>query len=264
MIKMKSYLINLDKDTERLKFVSANFDRLGITFERISAIDGRVFSEEDYKIFMQDRPRDYNRENTKKWLRGQMGCFLSHYSVWENISQGSNPFCAVFEDDIHVSDDLGEILNDDSWIPSNIDIIRLETSTNRVRLTARPVLTYMNRKLYGVKSTSWCAGAYIISRKTAQRLVELATKYHEPADVILYHFTESVVAKNFNILQFNPALCTQDKHLAEGANSINFSSNIEFDTAENKNLKNTIGKFALKKIVTALYRSVCGYKRIGF
>ena len=261
---MKSYLINLDKDAERLTFFKANFDRLGIAFERIPAVDGRTFSEEDYKSFMKDRPRNYNRTQTKNWLRGQMGCFLSHYTAWQKIAEGTDPFCAVFEDDIHVSDDLAKILSDSSWIPENIDIIRLETSTNRIRLTANPIMSYMNRNLYGVKSTSWCAGAYILNRKTAQRLVDLSAVYHEPADVILYHFTESVIAKELNILQFNPALCTQDKHLANGTSSVNFSSNIEFDTAERAKLKNKLEKFSPGKILTAIYRSLCGYRRIGF
>lgn len=261
---MKSYLINLDKDAERLAFFKANFDRLGIAFERISATDGRTFSEEDYANFMQLRPRSYNRTQTKTWLRGQMGCFLSHYAVWKKIAEGSEEFCAVFEDDIHVSDDLAKILGSSSWIPKNVDIIRLETSTNRIRLSPNPVLTYMNRNLYTVKSTSWCAGAYIIHRSTARKLVDLPAVYHEPADVILYHFTESVIAKELNILQFNPALCTQDKHLAKGNNTVNFSSNIEFDTAERAKLKNKIGKFSPGKLATAIYRSLSGYRRIGF
>jgi len=261
---MKSYLINLDKDAERLAFFKANFDRLGISFERTSAVDGRLFSEEDYKNFMKDRPRNYNRTQTKNWLRGQMGCFLSHYNVWKKIAEGNEEFCAVFEDDIHVSDDLAKILNDSSWVPENIDIIRLETSTNRIRLTAHPLLNHMNRNLYGVKSTSWCAGAYIISRKAAQRLVDLPAIYHEPADVILYHFTESVIAKNLNILQFNPALCTQDKHLANGTSSIKFSSNIEFDTEDRIKSKSKLERFSPGKIATAIYRSLCGYRRIGF
>jgi glycosyl transferase family 25 len=261
---MKSYLINLDKDTDRLKFFKENFDRLGMHFERISAIDGRTSSEEDYQHFMQERPRNHNRTTNKKWLRGQMGCFLSHYTAWTKIAEGSNPFCAVFEDDIHVSDDLAKILNDDSWIPNNIDIIRLETSTNRIRLTGNPLLTYMARNLYGVKSTSWCAGAYIISRNTAQRLIALPAKYHEPADVMLYHFSESVIARELNILQFNPALCTQDKHLANSANSVNFASNIEFNTAGITNATNKLSKFSPARIATAVYRSACGYRRIGF
>lgn len=259
---MKSYLINLDKDTERLNFFKANFDRLGIPFERISAVDGRTFSEQDYQAFMQTRPRDYNRIQTKNWLRGQMGCFLSHYHAWQKIAEGDEHYCAVFEDDIHISDDLKQILQTDTWIPQSIDIIRLETSTNRVRLTPQPILSYKKRNLYGVKSTSWCAGAYIISRKTAQRLVNLPEAYHEPADVILYNLNESVIAKDLNILQFNPALCTQDKHLAEG--KVKFSSNIEFDTAAQPSLTAKLRRFSPGVVLVGIYRSLSGYRRISF
>lgn len=259
---MKSYLINLDKDTDRLGFFKSNFERLGITFERISAVDGRTFSEPDYQKFMDSRPRDYNRVQTKTWLRGQMGCFLSHHSAWKRIAEDSEPFGAVFEDDIHVSDDLKQILQTDSWIPQNVDIIRLETSTNRVRLTPQPILSYKKRNLYGVKSTSWCAGAYILSRKAAQKLVDLSEKYHEPADVILYNFNESVIARKLVILQFNPALCTQDKHLAEG--KVQFSSNIEFDNGTQTTLANKLRKFSPGVVLMGIYRSLCGYRRISF
>lgn len=259
---MKAYLINLDKDTQRLTFFKNNFDRLGIPFERVSAVDGRVFSEADYQAFMQTRPRNYNRESGKTWLRGQMGCFLSHYNVWKKIAEGRENFCAVFEDDIHTSDDLKHVLQSDIWIPPNTDVIRLETSTNRIRLSSQPTLTFRKRNLYKVKSTSWCAGAYIISRKAAQRLVALSEKYHEPADVMLYHFEESVIAKDLCILQFNPALCTQDKHLAEG--KVKFSSNIEFDNVQTPSVARTIKRYSPTNILTAAYRSLSGYKRITF
>jgi len=262
---IKSYLINLDKDLDRLAFFQSNFDHLGIAFERIPAVDGRLFSGEDYQHFMSQRPRNYNRTNTKTWLRGQMGCFLSHYNAWKKIAEGEHTFAAIFEDDIHIADDLHHILQDDRWIPGNVDIIRLETSTNRVRLSAHPVLNHQRRSLYGVKSTSWCAGAYIINRKTAQQLIALPTHYHEPADVMLYHFSESVIAPKLNILQFNPALCTQDKHLADESNSVHFSSNIEFDTAaKTNNLKHGLEKLSPGKVATAIYKSLCGYRRIGF
>ncbi len=259
---MKSYLINLDKDSARLDFFKSNFDRLGIPFERISAIDGRTFSEDDYQQFMQSRPRNYNRTQTKPWLRGQMGCFLSHYAVWKKIANGTESFCAVFEDDIHVSDTLNLVLQSDTWIPPEVDIIRLETSTNRVRLSSKPVLNYNNSNLYKVKSTTWCTGAYIINRKTAQRLLELSEKYHEPADVMLYHFKESVLANDLQILQFNPALCTQDKHLAQG--KTNFSSNVELDTPTNINIADSLKKYSPTAVLTAIYRSLYGYRRISF
>lgn len=259
---MKTYIINLDQDTARLAFLTTSFNKLGIPFERISAVDGRKFSDEAYQAFMQVRPRLRNKGENKTWLRGQMGCFLSHYQTWEKIAAGNERFCAVFEDDLHVSDELQKILADDHWIPDDVDLIRLDTSTNRVRLTNAPEVTYLGRTAYGVKSTSWCTGGYLINKRTAQQLINLEPAAHEPSDVILYNFENSAVAKNFKILQFQPALCTQDKHLASGATT--FSSNIESADNQPSAWQLRLSKITPNALVKAIYRSLFGYKRIGF
>jgi glycosyl transferase family 25 len=252
-----SYLINLDQDTERLAFFTSAFSALGIDFERIPAIDGRRFSETDYQAFTRERPH-----HAHPWLRGQMGCFLSHYAAWEKIAHGQDRFCAVFEDDIHASEDLASILNNDRWLPDEIDLVRLETSTNRVRLSASPIQGPNERGVYTVHSTSWCAGAYLINRRAAQQLIALPSNLHEPADAMLYNFEDSVLARKFRILQFNPAPCTQDKHLANGR--INFASNIEFPTATAQGFGAALSGITTAQIVRAVRRTLTGYKRIGF
>lgn len=254
---IKSYLINLEKDVDRLAFFKANFDKLGIKFERITGVDGRLSSEYEYQEFLRLRPR-----NNKDWSRGQMGCFLSHYSAWKIIAAGDANFSAVFEDDIHIVDDIKVVLGDESWLSESMDIIRLETSTNRVRLTSQPLVTYANRSAYGVKSSSWCTGGYIISRNAAQALVELPTRFHDTSDVILFNFADSAIASKFKILQFNPGLCTQDKHLAHGVGM--FSSNIETPISALEQFRSNLKLFSPMVIGRAAYRSLLGYQRIGF
>ncbi len=255
---MKSYLINLDGDTDRLAFFSSNFKRLGLSYERVCAIDGRTFSDADYARFQKTRTKNYSF-----WLRGQMGCFLSHYHVWQKVAQSEDNFCAVFEDDIHASDDLKKILDEQSWIPNDVDIIRLETSTNRIQLTSDPVLKHAGRTLYGVKSTSWCSGAYILSRRAAQAFIDLEEQYHQPTDVIMYNFERSAITKKLNILQCYPAVCTQDKHLLNG-NDVKFASNIEAPTTKEPAIKTAL-KYALPaNFFAAAYRSLKGYRRITF
>ncbi|MCB8746895.1 glycosyltransferase family 25 protein [Rhodoferax sp. U2-2l] len=254
---IQSYVINLDKDVARLEFFESNFKKLGLAFERVAAVDGRVVSDDEYQAFMKDRPR-----HNKDWARGQMGCFLSHYLVWQKVASGDQRFCAVFEDDIHISDDLAWILMNDAWIPDGVDIIRLETSTNRVRLTSQAILTQANRTAYGVQSTSWCAGGYLISRQAAQALLDLPWHTHEPADAMLYNFSDSPISTRFNILQFNPALCTQDKHLVTGGGK--FYSNIESPLTHREVWRNKIGRMSPLVIGRALYRTLLGYKRIEF
>lgn len=256
---IKCYLINLNKDHERLNFFTTNFKRLGIEFERIAAVDGRTFSEQDFQAFLKDRPRS----NNKTWMRGQMGCFLSHEAAWNKIAQSNERFSAVFEDDVHISDDLKSILIDDNWIPDDVDIIRLETSTNRVQLSLRPILTHAKRKMYGVKSTTWCTGGYLINRRAARQLIELPPQHHHPSDVILFNFEDSTIAKKLNILQCFPAVCTQDKHLSSG--NLQFSSNVELDeSASPLSLAMKIKQANPATITSGLWRALQGYKRITF
>lgn len=255
---IKSYVINLDKDTDRLQFFSDNFKRLNLEFERISAVNGRNFHEQDYQEFMRLRPRN----NNKSWLRGQMGCFLSHFAAWELVANGTEEYCAVFEDDVHISDDLKTILQDSSWIPNTADIIRLETSTNRIRLSNAPSVQHNGRTAYKVMSTSWNAGAYILNRSTAKKLVALPLAEHQPSDILLFNFSESPIVNQLEILQFQPALCTQDKNHASSTNK--FASNIEFSDAEVARVVARIKNYTPTRIWQALRKSSLGYKRVGF
>ena len=142
------------------------------------------------------------------------------------------------------------------------DIIRLETSTNRVRLTPTPILHCRYRKVYGVKSTSWCTGAYIISRQTAAKLLALPSKFHRPSDVFLYNFNDPFIAPDLEILQFNPAPCTQDKYIEDSAES--FTSNIESSISSTADSMIYLKKLSPTVLVRGLYRSLAGYKRIKF
>lgn len=247
---IKSYLINLDKDTERLAFMMDNFARLGVPVERFSAVDGRLFPAEQFENFAVQRPRD----GKKTWLRGQMGCFLSHYGVWQKIAESNARFAAVFEDDVYLSPVLSELFADDQWLSDDIDLVRLDTSTNRLLLGRSAEINAGGRNFYRVKTTSWCAGGYLINRRTAQQLVALAPQYHQPADVILYNYEQSIITPSLKILQSSPALVTQDKQ--EGG-KIGFASNIEAPLQK-------LRQDRISDVIPAIYRTLVGYKRIPF
>lgn len=254
---IKSYLINLNKDSDRLDFFREQFERLELSFERIPAVDGRAMTDEEYASFQRARPRDQK----KRWLRGQMGCFLSHYQAWEAIASGSDRYGAVFEDDIFVSDGLRRILSDDDWVPQGVDVIRLEPSSNRVRL-GRKLTSVEDRDYYRVLSTSWCAGAYLLSREAARKLVTLAQEHHQPADIMLFSFEDSVLVPTLTIAQCQPAPCIQDKFL--NPESHQFSSNIE-------RLRKTPGagaeirpRLTLMTLLGAIYRRLLNYRRVRY
>ncbi|WP_148861377.1 glycosyltransferase family 25 protein [Marinobacter fonticola] len=226
-----AYLINLAKDDERLRSSTEQFAHLGLTPERIEAIDGRQLTGAEFKAFCHLRPRG----GKKGWLPGQAGCLLSHRAAWRRIAGSNAEWAAVFEDDLRIADDLRDMLVSDTWIPNAVDLVRLEPSTNRVWLKDDTRFSRGSRDILRVGSTSWCAGAYLIHRETAKRLVALDPVHHQPADMLLFSFEDSVLAPTLAIFQCEPAPCIQDKFLNRSRPA--WQSNIETGDAKSTLLR---------------------------
>ncbi|MDR3450297.1 MAG: glycosyltransferase family 25 protein [Alphaproteobacteria bacterium] len=254
---MKAYVINLARDTGRLNHMSARFHELGLDFERVDAVDARLMSAEQIVAFRESRPLH------GLWTPGQVGCFLSHFGVWRKIATGTEPYAAVFEDDMHFSPSLKEVFADESWLPPDFDLVRLENSTNRLLLGRRPVVSVAGRALYRLSSTSWCAGAYIMSRDAARRVVAAPEKLHCAADAFLFAHERSPIARELATYQFVPAFATQDKYIGDASKRLCFASNIDMPVQSGgawERLRGLAGKIT----VATLLRSIRGYRYIPF
>ena len=257
---MKSFIINLDRNPERLAVIGSRFAALGMGFDRIRAVDARALSSDEIDAFRRRCP-------TMPWVHaGQIGCFLSHLAAWRSIAAGAAPYAAVFEDDVHVSDDLALFLDDDAP-PVAADILRLETSTNRVRLAGVSGRTdrdaaWHGRAIRRVMSTTWCTGGYVLSREAALRLVALPEAAHQPVDWMLFCFERSPVARSLAIAQLVPAVCVQDRFLHADPRRVTFASEIEAGLPAE-----TIAarlSFYARNIVPAVWKTLAGYERVTF
>ena len=96
---MKSFVINLARQTEKLEQFMHNaqyLDDLSI----VPAVDGREVTYEKLKEMGFDTNKNWRDPILKRTLtKGEIGCFLSHWKVWEKCAQGDEPFL-VFEDDV--------------------------------------------------------------------------------------------------------------------------------------------------------------------
>lgn len=255
---MKTYLINLDRSPDRLEASRQRFGELGLAFERFTAVDGKSISEQDYAEFTSTRPR-----NGLLWTKGKMGCFLSHYGVWQKIADSAENYAAVFEDDLHISADIKSFLLDDTWIPQGCDLVRLETSTNRVHLSKR--LGQKNgRQIYKVDSTTWCAGGYILSKSAAQKLLEVPEKYHNAADHFMMSYEDSPVPATLLKVQVVPALCVQDKFAHAHSDRIRFPSMIMDDDNEYPSLAVRLRHAFRQSPLQPLIKTLKGYKRVEY
>jgi len=174
-----AYLINMAENTERLRNSKAQFVSLGIQFERINAVDGKMLLEKEIKNAYDAKTNSYHARSPL--VASEIGCYLSHIEAWKKIAQGDFQGGFIFEDDFQASDDLGTLLGLLSEGPGSWDMVKLfSLNTNPKYITRRPLGSdHIIVKPYRVPT---CAIGYGLRKSTAQRLLDCSIPFFRPVD----------------------------------------------------------------------------------
>ena len=101
-------IINLDKDTARWRSVTAELSGKGVPMDRVTrlpAVYGKDLSPAELQASASGIARHF-------CTAGMIGCYLSHRNFWQQTLEGAAPWQAVLEDDVQVSEDFCEKLEE--------------------------------------------------------------------------------------------------------------------------------------------------------
>lgn len=220
---MDIYVINLDKDVQRLHWMEQQLSAHKLKFLRIAAVNGAQIHAQQDPYWSDPRRSHLGAAET--------GCLLSHANAWLLIAQADDEHGLVLEDDIHVSDDFAELIRSMSLDPKEFCVHKLETFGANVTLTRQPTYTARSRKAYKLESNHGGAGAYILNRQTASDLLSYIDLFDEAMDIELFDPNRRTI-KNLTIYQWVPAPCIQDFLVGESKCKKSFASNIGGDRAD--------------------------------
>lgn len=95
------YMINLERRTERREKMDKSFMELGLDYTYFAAIDGKSLTDE---VLIQKgiklMPEYVDPYHKRPMTAGEIGCFLSHYSIWQKIVENNQDYVLVLEDDL--------------------------------------------------------------------------------------------------------------------------------------------------------------------
>src|SRR5258706_5643763 len=117
---MRTYLINLARRPDRLAAMARQAGSLGLNLERMEAVD--ALASEPGAIdrwFVPGGPLG-------EIPQGDKACLLSHRQAWERFLATDDRHAAFLEDDVRLSPSAPALLADDSWIPANAAVGKLE------------------------------------------------------------------------------------------------------------------------------------------
>ncbi|KJH41023.1 LPS glycosyltransferase [Dictyocaulus viviparus] len=164
----KIYMINLKRRPERRAKMEKIFNILGVNATYWEATDG------------QNLPLDYHYRVLPGYLdpfhkrpikAGEIGCFLSHYRIWQDVANLGLRRVIVFEDDLRFTKDglerIREVLEDLDASKLDWDLIYLG---RKKQTDQEEVWVPHHRHLSTVGYSYWTLG-YILSAEGARRLL---------------------------------------------------------------------------------------------
>lgn len=105
---LATFVINLAGSPARLAAMETQFQRLGRSFVRIAAVDGRGFAPGDVPSYDERAALAYMG---RRVLGGELGCFLSHMKAARALLDSDCDAALVLEDDAILSDSVFPLLD---------------------------------------------------------------------------------------------------------------------------------------------------------
>ena len=170
------YVINLDRDVERMASIRANLEALGLPFERLSAVMGKDVPEWEKLVDMSA----YAWRNRLDAPRaGEVGCYLSHLKAMETFLRTDAPWCVILEDDVEVlpacADVLRSLAEKDDW-----DLVKLFNFHSGLPVKKRALAGGHHLVVHLTRTTS--AAAYVVNRRAAETLLRSMRPISEQVD----------------------------------------------------------------------------------
>lgn len=172
------FLINLERDSDRLQSMTNELNRIGLAFERVPAVYGTQMPDYLRRYFLDAEGRI---DSTLK--SGEVGCYASHLHIHHEIFRRGIDFALVLEDDLSFCDSFTSILDELLKLPRNWDIIRLSNAAKRSVVATADIAGH--HKLVKYSRIPNNTGAYLISAQGATKFTRWDGARRNPVDVDL-------------------------------------------------------------------------------
>ena len=170
------YLINLDRSPERLKTMDKRLKKLGLTYERFSAIDGKKTTFFNTEI---DEEK-YSLLHGKYITPTEVACYISHYEVMKKFLSSKKKYALVLEDDVQFSKEFLAVLSALEKCSDKWDVVKLNGAHGGGKMKCMQLTkkTSLVLNLFHQSKT----GAYVINKKAAEAYVKKMLPMFVPVD----------------------------------------------------------------------------------
>lgn len=168
----KVFMINLRRRPDRRTRMHHSFEELQLQVVTVDAVDGQKLTDDALeKLGVKLMPGYKDPYHKRPMKRGEIGCFLSHYTIWLEIAKENYDVAMILEDDVRFEPFFNQkmiaLINELKNLPFQWDLVYL----GRKRLDEKgedPVEGTSHLVWAGY--SYWTLG-YLLSSQGAKKLV---------------------------------------------------------------------------------------------
>ena len=190
------YVINLDRRPDRLQTISDNLQRIGVAWQRVSAIDARSLP-----------PTPLKSKNLYHVMTlGHFACSQSHIKALKTFLSTSHPAAVILEDDAEIASDFPTLLESTEWLPQGFGLVKLDTRQVRSYIGIHCGSTPTGAHLREIEGFGDHSMAYLITRHVAQFVLDSPDKGIMAFDRVLFDLIMSETARKIRPLWVIPSV----------------------------------------------------------
>ncbi|HHF6765604.1 TPA: glycosyltransferase family 25 protein, partial [Haemophilus influenzae] len=128
MSAIENIVISMENATERRKHITKQFESKKLSFSFFNAYTYQSINQS----INQSNSILHNIEESRILTKGEKGCLISHFLLWNKCVNENLEYLKIFEDDVILGENAEVFLNQNEWLKTRFDfndifIIRLET-----------------------------------------------------------------------------------------------------------------------------------------
>ena len=177
---LPAFVINLDFQVGRKAFMAQQLQALGMPFEIVAAVKGKTL-QPAFVSTIYDEQQTLKTQG-KPLSLGEIGCALSHLSIFRKMLDNHIPASLILEDDALLHQDLGKVLQPlaQRIVTETQPVVYL--LTHLIRYKRNPAVAVVPNYALHPMVDACCAHGYLINKAAAEQMLQLFSPITYPID----------------------------------------------------------------------------------
>ena len=175
------FVINLVSSTARKANITGQLADLGLAFTLFPAVDGR---KEEHRLFRRYDNELNQHYRGKALSKGQLGCYASHYLLWQKCVDLNRPIVVLEDDALLYAGPFLEFLNNIDALRHRFDCIRL-FDNKRKAFSSRRVSGLITVEIHKFNKGHLSTTGYFLTPNGARKLLQNSERWYMPVDLYM-------------------------------------------------------------------------------